>query len=260
MSETSIVTAFFDIGRDSWSENPSLPSYLHRTTDTYFERFKRLAQLENEMFVFTSPEFIERVIKLRAGKKTNIVAFDFPGEFAKLRHLISWAQQHPDYRKLINPAQIHNPEYWSPDYVLVNLLKSHFAARSAQTATNNMLAWVDFGYCRTTDTIPDIKVWQPNFDPNFIHMFSLKQYNGASLVDIIANNDVYITGPCIVASKELWSQLENDVMTAVYHLLDQNLIDDDQTFLLIASLAKPELYKLHPVSYNNWFTVFRDFT
>lgn len=260
MNEISIVTAFFDIGRDKWSENSILPKYLHRSTETYFERFSYLAQLENEMFVFTSPEFIDRVIKIRAGKKTTIVAFDFPGEFSKLRYMISRVQQHPEYKKLINSSQLINPEYWSPDYVLVNLLKSHFVCRAVQTSTNDMLAWVDFGYCRTSTTLPNIRSWKPNFDSNYIHMFSLKDYDGKDLIDIIANNNVYITGPCIVASKNLWPKLEHDIMTAVYHLLEQNLIDDDQTFLLIASLTNPNLYKLHPVSNNDWFTVFKDFS
>ena len=259
MNDLTIVTAFFDIGRDNWIKEKSLPQYLHRTTETYFERFKYLSTLHNEMFVFTQPEFVERIIKIRAGKTTNIVVFDFPGEFAGLRHRINFVQQHPEYRKLINPAQIHNPEYWSPDYVLVNLLKSYFATIAAKTSKSDMLAWLDFGYCRTPTTLGGIESWSYNFDPAKIHMFYLKQYDGSELTSIISNNDVFITGPCIIAHRDNWTILHNNIFTAVDCLLNQNLIDDDQTFLLIASLTNPELYQLHPVTTGDWFTVFKDF-
>ena len=46
MNNISIVTAFFDIGRGNWTPEKGLPDYLYRTTDTYFERFGYLAQLD----------------------------------------------------------------------------------------------------------------------------------------------------------------------------------------------------------------------
>ena len=57
----SIVTAFFDIGRGDWTPDKGLPHYLHRTTDTYVERFGHLATLENEITIFTSEDLIPRV-------------------------------------------------------------------------------------------------------------------------------------------------------------------------------------------------------
>ena len=58
MSEISIVTAFFDIGRGNWTPDKGLPHYLQRSNDTYLERFSHLSKLENEIVIFTTNENI----------------------------------------------------------------------------------------------------------------------------------------------------------------------------------------------------------
>jgi len=127
MSDISIVTAFFDIGRGNWTPEKGLPHYLHRTTDTYFERFGHMAQLDNEMVIFTSEDLADKVYQIRKDKmtKTKIISIDFPNTFQKERDLISKIQKNPNFQAMISPMQIRNPEYWSADYVLVNYLKSH---------------------------------------------------------------------------------------------------------------------------------------
>ena len=43
-NDVSIVTFFFDTGRGDWTPDKGFPHYLHRTVDTYFERFGYMAQ------------------------------------------------------------------------------------------------------------------------------------------------------------------------------------------------------------------------
>ena len=73
-NEISIVTFFFDTGRSEWTPDKGFPHYLHRTVDTYFERFGYMAQLDNEMIIYTHPNLVDRVAALRKGKedKTKI--------------------------------------------------------------------------------------------------------------------------------------------------------------------------------------------
>jgi len=259
-NDITIVTAFFDIGRGDWTPDRGFPSYLHRTTDTYFERFSHLAQLDNEMFIFTSSDMIDRVASLRKDKETTIFEFDLSSEAIDLRERIEIIYATPEYMRMINPKERTNPEYWNADYVIINLFKSTFACMPSIQARNDMLAWLDFGYCRGQDSLHGVKHWRYPFDPSLIHLFKLKDYvPGTTIHDMIANNDVHITGPCILASKANWRQLEMLVMEGVRELIAKFLIDDDQLFLLLAYLTRPELFKLHQVSADNWFTVFRDF-
>ena len=259
-SDITIVTAFFDIGRGTWTPDRGFPHYLYRTTDTYFERFSHLAKLENEMFVFTSSDLIERVADLRGDRPTTIFEFDLKNEATDLRDHIDLVYATPDYINLINPRERKNPEYWSTDYVIINLFKSVFARMASVQAKNDMIAWLDFGYCRSAETLYGVKHWRYPFSPDKIHLFNLKDYqSGTTIHDMIANNDVHITGPCIVASKEKWRRLEFLVMEGVRELLKNFLIDDDQLFLLLSYLAEPDSFELHRVDTDDWFTVFKNF-
>ena len=257
MSNISIVTAFYDIGRGDWTPDKGLPHYLHRTTDTYFERFSEMAKLDNDMVVYTSPDLVKRVEDIRGDKPIKIIELDFKNNFGELRERITNIQQLPEYQAKINPSQRKNPEYWNADYVLVNLLKSSFVTMALPHIRTDLVAWLDFGYCREPITI---KKWQYDFDLNKIHFFNIKDWKeGTYISDVIANNDVHITGPCIVANRQLWQQLLYLVHHNVNELLKNNLIDDDQTLLLMSYLSAPELFELHKVSPDDWFVAFKDY-
>jgi protein YibB len=263
MNEITIVTAFFDIGRGEWTPDKGLPHYLHRTTDTYFDRFANMASLDNKMIIFTSVDFTDKIKQIRKNKPTEVIEIDFNNSFVELRKQIKDIQKNSEFLNKINPSQIKNPEYWNADYVLVNLLKSTFVNKAIQLnyIDTDLVAWLDFGYCREKSVLNDIKKWCYNFDKNKIHFFNIKDYvEGTYIQDIIANNDVHITGPCIVSGKKRWQSLEYLVHHSVGELIKNNLIDDDQTVLLMSYLLKPELFELHKVSDNDWFVAFKEYS
>lgn len=261
MSDITIVTAFFDIGRGDWTPDKGLPHYLQRTTDTYFERFKHMATLDNDMVVFTSPDLKAKVEELRKGKPTTVITREFSSLAPDLWSKITEVQLSPEYQDMINPSQRKNPEYWNANYVLVNLLKSSFITLAIQGdfVKTDLVAWLDFGYCRDASTLNGVTHWKYPFSTDKIHFFNLKPYNGTMIMNIISNNDVHITGPHIVAHKDLWPKLEKMVLGHTDILLKNNLIDDDQTLLLMSSLDNPELFELHPVNPNDWFIVFKEY-
>lgn len=259
MSDITIVTAFFDIGRGDWTPDKGLPHYLQRTTDTYIERFSHMAKLENDMVVITSSDLVDK-IKPLTNKNTTIITLDFNESFNEMRDKIKSVQSSAEFQNKINPSQVRNPEYWNADYVLVNLLKSHFVNMAKPVLRTDLVAWMDFGYCRSESTLNGVTHWKYPFNKDKIHFFNIKEWKeGTYIQDVIANNDVHITGPCIVASENNWAVLEYLVHHSVQELLKVNLIDDDQTLLLMSYLQKPELFELHPVSSDDWFVAFKDY-
>ncbi len=261
-NKITIVTAFFDIGRGQWTPDKGLPHYLKRSNETYLERFSHMATLDNEMVIFTSTEFEAAIKEMRADKPTHIITLDFPTLAPELREEIVKVQQNVEYQSKINPTQVKNPEYWNVDYVMVNLFKSTFVhnAISAGYVSNDTVAWLDFGYCRDASVLNGVSEWKWDFAKNHIHLFNIKDYiEGTYIQDIIFNNDVHITGPCIVADKKLWSVLGALVKHSTEELLAHNLIDDDQTILLTSYLMQPELFELHKVSDSDWFIIFKDY-
>ena len=256
----TIVTAFFDIGRGEWTPDKGLPHYLERKTETYIERFGNLATLDNPMVIYTSPDLVPRIQQIRGNKPTKIIPFKFYDNCQELRLRIKDIQMSDDYKSKINPSQKSNPEYWSADYVLVNALKSTFIRHALPDISTELAAWVDFGYCHSMDTLNGISKWEYDFDPKKIHLFSIKDYlPGTYISDIIFNNVVYMTGGVIVAGKEQWLKLEALVNHSVNELLKNNLIDDDQTLLLMSYLLAPEEFEIHKKSPDDWFFIFKDF-
>jgi hypothetical protein len=120
---------------------------------------------------------------------------------------------------------------------------------------------MDFGYCREESTLNGVKKWKYPFDKNKIHFFNIKEWSSNTYIsDAIFNNDVHVTGPCIVAGKEMWPTLEKLVYHSINELLKNDLVVDDQTLLLMSYLQKPELFELHPVSKSDWFVAFKEFS
>ena len=260
MNNISIVTAFFDIGRGDWTPDKGLPHYLHRTTDTYIERFGHLATLENEITIFTSADLIPKIQQLRGNRPTNIVPVDYYKCFIEARTKIAEVQKSEEYQNKINPYEKRNPEYWSADYVLVNALKSTFINNAIDRGYNktDLVAWVDFGYCRDIGTLYGVKEWNCDFDTNKIHLFKLKDYKeGSYIADIIFNNDVHMVGGAIISGKEGWKKLEALVTHNLNELLKNNLVDDDQTLLLMSYLSKQDEFELHPMT--EALVLFRDY-
>ncbi len=233
--DIGIVTAFFDIGRSDWTS----AKHLHRPTDVYFERFAHLAKLENEMAIYTSEDLIPRVMELRKGRenRTHVIPIPYKESFAERREEIRRVQNDPTFRSRINPEQIQNPEYWSPDYVLVNSLKSIFAAHAVQynLLHSPLVAWLDFGYCRNDETLGGSMRWEYPFTTDKIHLFvSSPDYKDVPIAHIVENNLTFVAGAAIIAGRHMWEKLVGLTQTAMNELLKDNMIDDDQTLLLMA--------------------------
>jgi len=255
-----IVTAFFDIGRSEWTSAP----HLHRPTDIYFERFAHLATLDNEMVIYTSEDFVPKIRALRKGKedRTHIIPVPYAESFTEKREAIRRVQNDEDFRRRINPKQIQNPEYWSADYVLVNSLKSVFATHAVQynLLRSPLVAWLDFGYCRSAETLDGNTQWQYPFAPDKIHLFvSSPDYAGVPISYIVENNLTFISGAAIITGRDLWQKLLGLTQIAMNELLKDNMIDDDQTLLLMASLYEPALFELHRIPKREWQPVLRLF-
>ena len=267
MSKISIVTAFYDIGRGDWTPDKGLPHYLHRTTDTYIERFSQLLKLDNDIVVYTSSEIAKKLTDLCENVKENvtIVEFDVFTEFDYMRQEIYQIQQNPEFQRLILPSQSRNPEYWNPDYVLVTNLKAHFTNKAIDNnlVENDMVAWIDFGYCRSSANIPSSKTWQYDFDKEKIHLFNYKDYDYKSIIDIVASNDVYILGAKVVAHKDLWPKMEHLMFSSQDNLKTHGMVDDDQGLWLMSYIQIPELFELHKIPDHQFghdpFVLFNEF-
>ncbi len=275
-TDIGIVTAFFDIGRGSWTKDKGYSEHLLRTNENYINYFKQLAKLDNEMVVYTSKEFVDTVYQIRGGggKTTHVITVDLDKEFKSALEKISSIQKNQKFIDKIPVNQRKNPEYWSPYYILVTNLKSYFVTRTIkeELLTPNQIAWVDFGYCRDADVLGNITHWQYNFKPNYLHLFALKRpylfaniknprfpYTKKQALKFIFHNKKGIIGGVIVGNKDVWLKFHTMVSEVQTELMNNLIVDDDQGVYIYTFVQNQDLFKLNYLGRSpagkkyNWF-------
>jgi protein YibB len=268
-NDITIVTAFFDLGRGSLPTEVRgrvLPHYQHRNNDTYFDYFNKQAKLQNDMVVYTTKDFAEKVHDIRKQygleNRTKIVIMDsyLPDEMKPYKQAIEKIQSSPAYiDKITNP---HLIEYWHTDYVLVNIFKAFYVTHAINSGLvkTDLTAWIDFGYCRNDTTVPPSSKWSYNFDVNKMHLFNIRTIEPERPIDsIIYTGDVYIMGCHIVGGTKQWEYFRGLIIGCLNKLIEHNLIDDDQTLLLMSYLTNPSEFELHYVDPSDWFIIFKKF-
>jgi protein YibB len=252
----TIVSAFYDIGRSDWSA-------FARSTETYFKSFERLCQLKNDIILFTSTEFRERIEQIQRRKKNLTVYYvDVFQQYSTLLEKIRLIQNDESYKEGITSPS--SPEYYEPRYVLINYLKSYFCneAFKRNTALTGTVAWIDFGYCRKNRFLPSSKQWDYDFGDG-IHLFNLLDVSDdIDVVSTIKTNTVYIQGCHIVASEQGWKKLNELMAQVLDELMAKTLIDDDQTLLLLSYLKSKQDFTLHKANLTKklgWFFIFKHF-
>jgi protein YibB len=259
MSKISIVTAFYDIGRGDWTtqlekNGGPLPHYLERSNEKYFDHFARMCEIDAEIIVYTSPDLTEKISKI--SPKIKVVEYDYFNIHKDLRENIERIQKDPNFIKRINPYQVRNPEYWSKDYVGVTSLKAFYVhdAYERGLITNEWAAWVDFGYCRDDEHIPQSKKWEYDFTPGLMHYFNYREPNlrnsTADVTIAVLNNIVYIIGGVFVGQKEQWATLKDSMQSSLKTLMQNGLVDDDQGLLLMSYFYNPDMFELHKMDPN----------
>lgn len=269
MHDIDIVTAFFDIGRGNVPEKVMgrpVPDFIKRSTDEYFEYFENLAKIKNNLIVYTTKDLEDRVLSIREKnglvENTKVVSLDsyFVDNNRYLKEKVLSVMNSKDY--ILNVKNPELIEYWNPDYVLVNLFKSSYVVDAINKGyvKNKTVAWIDFGYCRDSNALPNNKIWKYDFDIDKIHLFNIKDVNdGRDISDIIYTGDVYIQGCQIVAGKEKWKWLKETMLDKFNATLDKNLSDDDQTYLLLSYLENPDNFVLRSGNVNDWFTILKNY-
>lgn len=92
-----LVTMFFDIGRGDWSEQTGIADFANRDNDKYFAYFSHLAKLKNDMVIFTTPNFNERILQLREDRPTTIVNVDLNNKFGEYIEKIAKIQNNQSF-------------------------------------------------------------------------------------------------------------------------------------------------------------------
>jgi protein YibB len=250
MSEITIITAFFDIGRGDFS-------HLKRSNISYVEYFKFWARMRNRLIVYTTVEFakIVKLIRTEFGlsDRTTIVIID--DIFAKEKMLFQKMEevsQNQNFRKFrFHPNALEN----EAKYNYVMLMKYWCMADAVENnLANGTLAWMDFGMNHGGSLYANALefdfLWESPFVNDKIHLFGLTTMENICVANLLASLAVCITGYQFIVPdyhcKTLWLLVKQ----AMNSLISLDCIDDDQMLLTMAYRTKPELFEIHVC---DWF-------
>ena len=248
--EVTIITAFFDIGRESWQGK------MQRSNEKYFEYFDFWARIKNKVIVYTEPAYSEKILAIREkyglADRTEIIAIEDKTALDKeVYEAMATALKNP-IAQSFRTEQDH-PEVYNPDYNFIMYLKYYFLTQAIKdNLTGNMCAWMDFGYNKGGHFYTDVNdfdfLWTVDLSKDKIHLFSFgeeKELWELPVFEVVRTMEVYISGEIIIVPKNLAEEFFSLCRRCEMSLGDVGLSDDDQTVLLMMYRLCPKLFELH---------------
>ncbi len=251
MKELTIVTEFFEIGREDYRDTHS------RTNKEYLEYFKFWARMKNKLIVYTYKEMADEIKKIRDefGLLDRTIIIEIEDE-TKIETDLFNRMKSIENQEYLNNYRYHKDvieNYAKYDYVM--LLKYWCLMDAVKNGyAQGMVAWLDFGFNHGDDCYINSEDfnfnWETNLNENKIHLFTIKELSNEPIFELIRNMEVDIMGAPIILPDRLCIVLWELLKKAMNSLIDIGFIDDDQIILLMAYREQKEIFELHK-SY--WF-------
>lgn len=255
MKEISLVTAFYNIGREHFKAIP-------RTNDTYMNNFKFWCRLKNNLVVYTDSHHAEIIHNIREGyglaDKTTIVKIDkideIEPEIFKRMHAINENNWFEDFRILPNATSN------IPDYSYLMMLKNWFLKDAVEKKiVSDTVAWIDFGFNHGGDlyTVPEEFdfCWKYDFS-NKIHLFYYGELDKKPVFEIVRRLCDCFMGCLYILPDYYCNELWKLTRMSMMELNDMGLYDDDQLLLLMAYRKRPDIFEVHK---SKWFMPLKEY-
>lgn len=258
MSEITIVTAFFDVGRGKWQGE------FQRSVEEYLAYFKFWARIRNKMVIYAEPQVAKEAMEIRRAfglqDRTVVIPID---DVTSLEPTIYKTME----EVLANPTVVkfrkrpQNPESYNPAYTYITNMKIWFLKNTVEkNLAQETLAWVDFGYNHggTYYTNPEEFdfLWTYPFSRK-IHFFTLEELDDIPIFELVRTMKTYFSAGIMIVPDILCHRLWELFQENIFHLLACDLCDDEQTVMLMAYRQSPELFSIHRIY--GWFEPWKKF-
>lgn len=249
-TELTIVTAFFDCNRGNHISQK-------RTNKDYIEYFRFWARLRNKVIIYTMPEFVDEIYKVREdfGLADRTIIIEEADIWNVEKEILTQMQ------KIERDGFFEQWRYKTQDisnqakYSYIMLMKYWclYDANNRKLIENNAV-WLDFGWNHGGQVFNIAEefdfLWKYEFQKDKIHLFAkYNPQNSRGIINLQLMTDC-IMGCQFICNKSMTEKLFLYVKEAMYSLLSLDCFDDDQMLLLMA-------YKKHTADFNihisDWF-------
>jgi len=258
-NKITLVTAFFDIGREKFK-------FIPRDKEKYFEYFKRWARMQNELvFVCENQVFADRVLEIRdefnLKDKTHVILIDNieniePELLFELKKVES-SQEFKNFR--IEEATENNAMY---NYVVFLKFYCLKIAKEKGYIKTKYCSWIDFGFEHGGEVFEDENDYNFEWEFDFgdkINLFRLPYEEKRPIFEVCRtiHPDSMTAGTFVVPNKKI-DFFYDEIKKLYFNLAELGLMDDDQLYLLWFSRKFQNDVKVNVISY--WFMQLNEYS
>jgi hypothetical protein len=249
------VTAFLDIGRSEWKIfSRDFDNYLNAFLP-HMDLFKKTRNIENyKMYVYIDERLYSSLID-KIGDINHLPIYIIKiNESYLLEYMPLWSRlyreteimESVEFKTLIKD-RLDFPETHIPKYTLINHLKVDFIAHTINLTDSTNFCWVDFGYFKNKNSIPDQLI-----DTSLLKDDKINYVLINNLED--SDKDIYYTlkyapekigGFFFFGGRSVLLEYQKLYHEVHLSFQDNNLVDDDQHIALQCYFKRSDLFELH---------------
>lgn len=263
----TMVTSFFDIGRQQWEVSG-------RETEHYFLCFEEFFFQPYKLIVFIDDRYVERIYELQKKYNNNsFTVIPINEEWLK-QNIWAWSlleketeiMNSDSYKSLVQ-NRYTDPEVRFPKYTIINHAKIDFVCYAIKNklVEDELVAWADFGCHKNTDssTYKPFNKFDFNLiDPNKLNVCVFKDIaeSDKDIINQMINQNPVITGGFYIGNKNILLKYQEAYHIILLVFQFNNLADDDQHIMLQCYLKFPHLFKFRYTNgaWNLCYTFFEE--
>jgi hypothetical protein len=250
METITYVTAYYDIGRESWKE-------FSRSNESYLKNFNHLLNIvkktNNNLIVFLDVKFLYLTFP-----KTENVKFVYVDK-SFMNSLPLWQRQKKEFlilnsneykEKLKNRLKF--PENSNSFYTIMMHSKIDFVIRAMSIMNSKYYCWMDFGYFCNDDIQNLLCIEDMNEKINFSIVNKITDQDRDILYTVLFAPEK-IAGGVFYGSKDTLLKYQR-----LYHCIHERfqnmgIVDDDQHITLQCYFQNKDMFELHE---KGWYGIF----
>lgn len=245
MTNYTIVTGFFDIGRDLWD-------YSSRDKSKYFDFGKRLLTLDDNMIIFIDEKYNDFVLEYRKGKleKTiikNIRLKDLPyfRYYTKINDIMNSNEFktgiiEPDRPEMTKPE--YNILIWSKIFLINEAIKNN-------NFNSTHFIWIDFGITNKIllNKYLNTKLFKKKHIPDKIKIMcrSMPQNDDLNIDNFYKSHINRFAATVFSGNIDSFIKFQEYFDKEVINCFEKKLVDCEQSLYSIIYLKHPELFELY---------------
>jgi protein YibB len=245
VKDTTIVTALYDLNRENWDG-------FKRPFSQYKEWMKSMLSFDAPMVIYVDPSDVEFIKQHRADKenKTRVIPIAFKDLYVNTK----WGEQIREVMKseefLKDQTVPSHPQIAFPEYNILMHEKIQFVKRAVENNPfdTEHFMWLDAGVYHMNNRMDIIgKKFPLNHINDKINFICVEEPTASDLEleNFYKGHNVKIIGTSWLGHRDAILEFEKEYSSLIEESLENKMMDQDQSFLTVCSLRRPEICNVH---------------